>query len=164
VLKLPAAFVYFWRSSVIYIHKFRDFFMQTFIQWLLGSIAAVLLAGFLSDSAPVWAFPQDELTIALFIGAVTATLLLAPLANAIPNLLSSISFGSSNSGQQAGSVKWFNPNKGFGFITCDNGDDVFVHQRSLDGNRRKLAPGQRVTFSLEENEKGLYADAVVVED
>jgi CspA family cold shock protein len=138
--------------------------MQTFIQWLLGSIAAVLLAGFLSDSAPVWAFPQDELTIALFIGAVTATLLLAPLANAIPNLLSSISFGSSNSGQQAGSVKWFNPNKGFGFITCDNGDDVFVHQRSLDGNRRKLAPGQRVTFSLEENEKGLYADAVVVED
>lgn len=138
--------------------------MQTFIQWLLGSIAAVLLAGFLSDSAPVWAFPQEELTIALFIGAVTATLLLAPLANAIPNLLSSISFGSSNSGQQAGSVKWFNPNKGFGFITCDNGDDVFVHQRSLDGNRRKLAPGQRVTFSLEENEKGLYADAVVVED
>mgnify|MGYP006163259543 FL=1 len=138
--------------------------MQTFIQWLLGSIAAVLLAGFLSDSAPVWAFPQDELTIALFIGAVTATLLLAPLANAIPNLLSSISFGSSNSGQQTGSVKWFNPNKGFGFITCDNGDDVFVHQRSLDGNRRKLAPGQRVTFSLEENEKGLYADAVVVED
>ena len=138
--------------------------MQTFIQWLLGSIAAVLLAGFLSDSAPVWAFPQDALTIALFIGAVTATLLLAPLANAIPNLLSSISFGSSNSGQQAGSVKWFNPNKGFGFITCDNGDDVFVHQRSLDGNRRKLAPGQRVTFSLEENEKGLYADAVVVED
>ena len=138
--------------------------MQTFIQWLLGSIAAVLLAGFLSDSAAAWALPQDALTIALFIGAVTATLLLAPLANAIPNLLSSISFGSSNSGQQAGSVKWFNPNKGFGFITCDNGDDVFVHQRSLDGNRRKLAPGQRVTFSLEENEKGLYADAVVVED
>jgi CspA family cold shock protein len=139
--------------------------MQIFIQWLLGSIAAVLLAGFLlTDSAAVWAFPQDLLTIALFIGAVTATLLLAPLANAIPNLLSSISFSSSNSGQQTGSVKWFNPNKGFGFITCDNGDDVFVHQRSLDGNRRKLAPGQRVSFSLEENEKGLYADAVVVED
>ena len=50
--------------------------MQTFIQWLLGSITAVLLAGFLSDSAAVWAFPQDLLTIALFIGAVTATLLL----------------------------------------------------------------------------------------
>ena len=138
--------------------------MQTFIQWLLGSIAAVLLAGFLSDSAPVWAFPQEELTIALFIGAVTVTLIIAPISDAILNLLSSISFGSSSSGQQTGSVKWFNPNKGFGFITCDNGDDVFVHQRSLDGNRRKLAPGQRVSFNLEENEKGLYADAVVVAD
>jgi CspA family cold shock protein len=139
--------------------------MQTFIQWLLGSIAAVLLAGFLlTDSAAGWAFPQDLLTIALFIGAVTVTLIIAPIADAILNLLSSISFGSSSSGQQTGSVKWFNPNKGFGFITCDNGDDVFVHQRSLDGNRRKLAPGQRVSFSLEENEKGLYADAVVVED
>jgi CspA family cold shock protein len=138
--------------------------MQTFIQWLLGSITAVLLAGFLSDSASVWVFPQDLLTIALFIGAVTATLIIAPLADTILDLVSSISFGSSSSGQQTGSVKWFNPNKGFGFITCDNGDDVFVHQRSLDGNRRKLAPGQRVSFSLEENEKGLYADAVVVED
>jgi CspA family cold shock protein len=138
--------------------------MQTFIQWLLGSITAVLLAGFLADSAAIWAFPQAELTIALFIGAVTATLIIATIADAILNLLSSISFGSSSSGQQTGSVKWFNPNKGFGFITCDNGDDVFVHQRSLDGNRRKLAPGQRVSFSLEENEKGLYADAVVVED
>jgi CspA family cold shock protein len=147
-----------------YIHKFRDLFMQTFIQWLLGSIAAVLLAGFLSDSVAIWAFPQDIKTLALFIGAVSATLLLAPVAAAILNMLSSISFGSSSSGQQTGSVKWFNPNKGFGFITCDNGDDVFVHQRSLDGNRRKLAPGQRVSFSLEENEKGLYADAVVVED
>jgi CspA family cold shock protein len=138
--------------------------MQTFIQWLLGSIAAVLLAGFLSDSAAVWAFPQDVKTIALFIGAATAALILAPVAAAILNMLSSISFGSSSSGQQSGSVKWFNPNKGFGFITCDNGDDVLVHQRSLDGNRRKLPPGQRVSFSLEENEKGLYADAVVVED
>ncbi|MFT4997074.1 MAG: CspA family cold shock protein [Chitinophagales bacterium] len=138
--------------------------MQTFIQWLLGSITAVLLAGFLSDSASVWAFPQDLLTMALFIGAVTATLIIAPLADTILDLVSSISFGSSSSGQQTGSVKWFNPNKGFGFITCDNGDDVFVHQRSLDGNRRKLAPGQRVSFSLEENEKGLYADAVAVED
>ena len=138
--------------------------MQTFIQWLLGSIAAVLLAGFLSDPAAAWAFPQNVKTIALFIGAATAALILAPVAAAILNMLSSISFGSSSSGQQSGSVKWFNPNKGFGFITCDNGDDVFVHQRSLDGNRRKLAPGQRVSFSLEENEKGLYADAVVVED
>jgi CspA family cold shock protein len=138
--------------------------MQTFIHWLLGSIAAVLLAGFLSNSSAIWAFPQDIKTLGLFIGAVTATLILAPVATSILNLLSSISLGSGNSDQQTGSVKWFNPNKGFGFITCDNGDDVFVHQRSLDGNRRKLAPGQRVSFSLQENEKGLYADAVVVED
>ena len=97
--------------------------MQTFIHWLLGSIAAVLLAGFLSNSSAIWAFPQDIKTLGLFIGAVTATLILAPVATSILNLLSSISFGSGNSGQQTGSVKWFNPNKGFGFITCDNGDE-----------------------------------------
>ena len=127
--------------------------MQTFIQWLLGSIAAVLLAGFLSNSAAAWALPQDALTIALFIGAVTATLLLAPLANAIPNLLSSISFGSSNSGQQAGSVKWFNPNKGFGFIKPDNGEkDLFVHTTGIDNG--PITEGDTVEFEIGEGKKG----------
>jgi len=57
-----------------------------------------------------------------------------------------------------GTVKWFNAAKGFGFITRENGDDVFVHFRSIQGKgHRSLGEGQRVVFSLAEGDKGLQA-------
>jgi len=50
-----------------------------------------------------------------------------------------------------GTVKWFNPEKGYGFIANDNGgDDVFVHFKSIQGDGYKtLAEGQKVTFDIE---------------
>ena len=61
-------------------------------------------------------------------------------------------------GQEVGTVKWFNAAKGFGFITRENGDDVFVHFRSIQGKgHRSLGEGQRVVFSLAEGDKGLKA-------
>ncbi len=61
-------------------------------------------------------------------------------------------------GQEVGTVKWFNAAKGFGFITRENGDDVFVHFRSIQGKgHRSLGEGQRVIFSLAEGDKGLQA-------
>ena len=61
-------------------------------------------------------------------------------------------------GQEVGTVKWFNAAKGFGFITRENGDDVFVHFRSIQGKgHRSLGEGQRVVFSLAEGDKGLQA-------
>ncbi len=67
------------------------------------------------------------------------------------------------SARESGNVKWFNANKGFGFITRDNGDDVFVHFRSIRGNgRRVLRDGQRVEFAVSEGEKGLQAEDVAV--
>lgn len=69
----------------------------------------------------------------------------------------------SNSAREKGSVKWFNANKGFGFITRDSGDDVFVHFRSIRGEgHRVLHDGQRVEFEVSEGEKGLQADDVAV--
>ncbi len=66
-----------------------------------------------------------------------------------------------NSGRERGSVKWFNANKGFGFITRDSGDDVFVHFRSIRGEgHRVLHDGQRVEFEVSEGDKGLQADDV----
>lgn len=63
--------------------------------------------------------------------------------------------------RESGDVKWFNANKGFGFITRDNGDDVFVHFRSIRGKgHRVLRDGQRVEFSVSEGDKGLQADDV----
>jgi len=64
--------------------------------------------------------------------------------------------------RELGKVKWFNASKGFGFITRDSGDDVFVHFRSIRGEgHRILRDGQRVEFSVSEGDKGLQADDVV---
>lgn len=63
--------------------------------------------------------------------------------------------------REQGHVKWFNANKGFGFITRDNGEDVFVHYRAIRGEgHRTLREGQQVTFFLKRGDKGLQADDV----
>lgn len=63
--------------------------------------------------------------------------------------------------REQGEVKWFNANKGFGFITRDMGDDVFVHYRAIRGEgHRTLREGQRVDFYLKRGDKGLQADDV----
>jgi len=61
-----------------------------------------------------------------------------------------------------GTVKWFNPDKGFGFISQENGgDDVFVHFRAIIGDGFKsLQEGQRVSFAVETGPRGLQAAQV----
>ena len=61
-----------------------------------------------------------------------------------------------------GTVKWFNEQKGFGFITNDNGgDDVFVHFSGIASNGFKtLAEGQKVTFDIVKGERGMQATNV----
>lgn len=54
-----------------------------------------------------------------------------------------------------GTVKWFNETKGFGFITAEDGSDVFVHYSSIQGNGFKsLAEGDSVSFDVETGPKG----------
>lgn len=65
--------------------------------------------------------------------------------------------------REEGVVKWFNGAKGFGFITRDNDEDVFVHFRSIRGRgHRTLHEGQRVKFGVVESAKGLQAEDVSV--
>jgi len=62
---------------------------------------------------------------------------------------------------EEGTVKWFNTKKGYGFITRDQGDDIFVHFRNIKGQgRRSLNDGQKVTYVVIEGDKGLQADHV----
>jgi CspA family cold shock protein len=62
-----------------------------------------------------------------------------------------------------GTVKWFNDAKGFGFISREDGDDVFVHHTSISGSGFKsLTEGQAVTFDVESTPKGLRAVNVAV--
>lgn len=63
--------------------------------------------------------------------------------------------------KEFGSVKWFSASKGFGFITRDSGDDIFVHFRSINGEGHKLLrEGQRVQFAVTTGSKGLQAEDV----
>jgi CspA family cold shock protein len=62
-----------------------------------------------------------------------------------------------------GTVKWFSSVKGYGFITRDAGDDVFVHYTAIQADGfRKLEEGQRVEFSVEETSKGPQATDVIL--
>lgn len=65
--------------------------------------------------------------------------------------------------REKGTVKWFNNSKGFGFIQRDQGDDVFVHFKSINGSGYKtLEEGQRVEFTVSQGQKGLQAEDVTV--
>ncbi len=62
-----------------------------------------------------------------------------------------------------GVVKWFNAAKGYGFISQENGQDVFVHYSAVQSEGyRKLDEGQRVEFTIEQGDKGLQASNVIV--
>jgi len=66
------------------------------------------------------------------------------------------------SDRDTGTVKWFNDAKGFGFIERENGEDLFVHYRSIKGEGfRSLKQGSRVEFKIIESEKGFQAEEVV---
>ena len=99
---------------------------------------------FSMDNAPLW--------VSSFISIFQACVLAVKLTG------DNISRSRVGAGQEVGTVKWFNAAKGFGFITRENGDDVFVHFRSIQGKgHRSLGEGQRVVFSITEGDKGLQA-------
>ena len=95
-----------------------------------------------------------KLWLISFISIVIASVLSAKLAPAKPHT----SKVKMSANQERGTVKWFNAAKGFGFITRENGEDVFVHFRSIQGKgHRSLGEGQAVIFSVAEGDKGLQA-------
>jgi CspA family cold shock protein len=62
-----------------------------------------------------------------------------------------------------GTVKWFNGSKGYGFITRENGPDVFVHYSAIQSDGyRNLEEGQKVEFTVEQGPKGLQAASVTI--
>ena len=67
----------------------------------------------------------------------------------------------SDGNREQGEVKWFNVSKGFGFITKDDGEEIFVHFRSIRGEgRRGLRDGERVSFVVAQSDKGPQAEDV----
>ena len=105
---------------------------------------------------------QSQLTVSsmpLAVLSLFTTILIAALWGKIGAQPTYRTVSNTETGREAGNVKWFNANKGFGFITRDNGDDVFVHFRSIRGDgHRVLKDGQRVEFEVTEGDKGLQAE------
>lgn len=62
---------------------------------------------------------------------------------------------------ETGTIKWFDPSKGYGFLIRDKGGDLFVHLRAVQqSDRRKLKENTRVRFSVENSEKGPQAENI----
>ena len=67
------------------------------------------------------------------------------------------------SDRQNGTVKWFNDEKGFGFITPESGPDLFVHFKAIEGDGfNSLKEGQKVSFEAVHGPKGMQAEKVQV--
>jgi CspA family cold shock protein len=130
--------------------------------------AALALLAYLIELSAHLSEPGAYFVTALF--AATFTLLLTqrtavtqhhPRRAPIPATVAAFNHGTLRAGKERGSVKWFSASKGFGFITRDSGEDIFVHFRSIHGSgHRILHEGQRVEFAVSEGSKGLQAEDV----
>lgn len=121
----------------------------------LHMLVLVYLGGLVTSHGPVAFTSAAWLWLPV---AVYALPLLLPLLAKVPVPKSG------NSSELAGEVKWFNPNKGFGFLITPDGEEYFVHFRAVqNGGRRSLRQGQKVRFVLRDSERGLQADQVVIQ-
>ncbi|MBW6390463.1 MULTISPECIES: cold-shock protein [Halomonadaceae] len=143
----------------------------TLISLLLALPAPLLIA--LSLALADVGLPQQLLTLlepdGYIAGYVTVSLavfvllLVATLATHAVSPQLAVLAAVENDDREIGEVKWFNVNKGYGFIKRESGEDVFVHFRAIRGRgHRTLAEGQKVRYYVIENERGLQADDVTV--
>jgi len=125
-----------------YIATLTSFHLLTHSASLGDSIIALMAM----DKLPLWLASWASIFMASLLSVLTYSNKAADLDVKLVN------------GQEVGTVKWFNAAKGFGFITRESGDDIFVHFRSIQGKgHRSLGEGQRVIFSVTEGDKGLQA-------
>lgn len=131
----------------------------------LISAATALVAGTVITSLvieSIGALPYAPWSLAALASVIT-------LAIAHLMLRTTSSFASAGPGKalegprESGTVKWFNATKGFGFIVCDSGDEVFVHFRALrNGGRRSLKDGLAVSFVITSGDRGPQASDVEI--
>jgi len=134
----------------------------------LTALAVTLIQESLADSGTWWRVLSSFVVLAVAFFLVMSFMRrpapLAPLAASGNSEEADIPPASEALGRrETGTVKWFNEDKGFGFIIRENGEDLFVHFRAIDGeNTQVLAEGQRVSYQIGEGRKGPQAENVVL--
>ena len=129
------------------------------ISIVIGLIAYAISELTLKDGIQFSGTVPEISLLLLFIATSFASQLLGGGSSSESESESESSYSSSD--RETGTVKWFNVRKGYGFITRDAGDDVFVHFRNIEGSgRRAIEEGQRVSFVVTDGDKGLQADEV----
>ena len=127
-------------------NKFIKITIISAITSVIATVISLKIAGIEFSSA------QFPLFLISFISILVACIITSKLSATSKK---AIKVGS---GRETGTVKWFNAAKGFGFITRENGEDIFVHFRSIQGKgHRSLGEGQTVIFEVAESDKGLQA-------
>ena len=130
---------------------------------IASTLTTLLQGGSIPDLALLAAFSIATVATALIVSTATSTSAAGstgkPAKTGAPEpARRSVA---DNSGREQGEVKWFNVSKGFGFITKDDGEEIFVHFRSIRGEgRRSLRDGQRVSFVVAQSDKGPQAEDV----
>ncbi|MDO7901557.1 cold shock domain-containing protein membrane protein [Pseudomonas sp. K1(2024)] len=138
-------------------------YYRTMRQRVQNLASALLVAAVILQTITLLARPELGSLWALLCAALAVLLhLFAGFARGPRLARSNPADAAQTSKRDTGTVKWFNTSKGFGFISRDSGDDIFVHFRAIRGEgHRVLVEGQRVEFSVMHRDKGLQAEDVV---
>ncbi len=124
----------------------------------LGIIVGVILTKYVTPVNTALMVAGGLLALAIVINLIKG---MAGRSSGRTRNKSKATSNNSKPGKTPGTVKWFNYKKGFGFIEQENGEDVFVHHRSIIGTGRKsLREGQKVLMDIVDGDKGLQAENV----
>ncbi len=129
---------------------------------LQGIVSALIV--FATVIQMIFSFSNSKSSLGLIILFVAVAIHLALNLRKVVSTIStkSVPLSQDLSDRETGTVKWFNTSKGFGFISRDSGDDIFVHFRAIRGEgHRVLVEGQRVEFTVMDRDKGLQAEDVI---
>lgn len=123
-------------------------------------VAGTVIAGLISQT--LGTLPYAPWSLAAMASAIT--LVVAGILIRAPSSPDETRPKIPNDGpREHGTVKWFNATKGFGFIVCDSGDEIFVHFRALrNGGRRSLKDGLPVSFVITSGDRGPQASDVEI--